>query len=171
LGTKAAPKLDIPECAESKVFRTFEHILKEDYILGSVTELLIAYHDSDDSLYEPAWTYCPFLALTPFPSEGVWLTEGQHAMPLRIHIKVAVRGLDVTNLFNYWALIRTALFPQTVAAVNAIQTLFANACAGSGGVMTKPTLQMNGYGPMIDDKGMRLLVAEGVVQFGMNIFT
>jgi hypothetical protein len=114
---------------------------------------------------------CPYLSLRPFPSEGTWLTEQQHAMPLVIHITAAVKGLDVTQLMNYWALIRTALFPQTVAAVNTVQTLFANATVGSGGVMTKPTIAMNGYGPMIDDEGMRLMVAEGTVRFGMNIFT
>ena len=171
MGTKSAPKLDIPECCESKVFRTFEHILRNDFILGPATQTMVAFHDDDLQLQPISWSLCPYLSLKPFPSEGVWLTEGQHAMPLSIHITAAVRGLDVTNLMNYWALIRTALFPQTVAAVNAIQTLFANACAGSGGVMTKPTISMNGYGPMIDDEGLRLMVAEGIIKFGMNVLT
>lgn len=136
------------------------------------TRYFVAWHDDDKTLEPISASLCPYFTMQPFPAEGTWLTEQQHAMPLMIHIAMAVVGLDVTQLMNYWATVRGALFPQnTPGAYQLIAAQFEAACKGTGGTMTKPTLQLNAYGPMVDKIGIRYLVAEGTIRFGTNIFT
>lgn len=172
MATKSAPKLDLPDCTESAIFRTFENVLKNDPVFWPVTNYSVFWHDDDKPFNPICWALCPYFMMKPYPQEGNWVTEGMHDSPLMIHITMAVKGTDVTQLMNYWATVRHALFPQaSPTAYQAIALQFQNACAGTGGTITKPTLQMSAYGPMVDDEGMRLLVAEGVIRFGVNIFT
>jgi len=114
---------------------------------------------------------CPYCMIKPFPSESTWVTEQQHDGPLMVHITLAVKGLAIRNLFKYWHAMRRALFPQTVAGNAAVQAIFTSATAGLGGNMTKPTLQLSGYGPLVEDEAIRMLVAEATIKFGMLIKT
>jgi hypothetical protein len=163
--------LPLPDSPETAIFYAFSKVLQSDPVFFPVTEYFVDWTDDDKATQELTHSRCPYCMIKPFPTESTWVTEQQHDSPLMIHVTLAVKGLSVKNLMNYWHAMRRALFPQTVAAENAVQTIFANATVGLGGVMTKPTLQLSGYGPQTVEEGLRVLVAEATIRFGTLIKT
>jgi hypothetical protein len=143
-------------------------VLKSDPVLGPVTNTFVTWDDDDKDLYDPTWSMCPWMKISPFPSESDWITESQHTSPMVVRIQVAVQGTLVDNLMDYWALVRAAIFPQTVAAANAVETILMNS---AGGRINKPTIQLSGYGFSVEDSGLRMLIADGTIRFGMFLQT
>jgi hypothetical protein len=172
LGTKSAPQLQIPQSLEAAAFRAIDKVLRNDPVLGPVTRQFISWTDSDDDFYEPSWELCPFLKISPYPAGSAWVTEMQHSADLMLRVQAATKGTDIVNLMNYWALVRGAIFPQTVAQANIVQLAILNANPDIQGGITKPEIRLNGFGVSEpDQEGLRVMIAEGTIRFGMLIPT
>lgn len=165
MGTKSAPSVP-PDGPETKAFRAIILALKNDKLLSLTTNTFISWTDDDQDMYEPTWSLCPFLKVSPAPAESGWITEGQHLMPMVLQVQVATQGTGISNLLNYWNLIRLAIFPQvSIAAAEAVRDPLTEAG------ITKPTILLNGYAHREEDEGLRILIAVGTIRFGMLIGT
>jgi hypothetical protein len=110
---------------------------------------------------------CPFLKVSPFPTESFWITEGQHFGPLMLRVQCAVVGTRAREILNFWNAVRTAILPVAGSTQNAV-VVPALTAAG----VTKPTVQMSAYGWVgTGEDGVNMLVADGTVKFGLYIPT
>jgi hypothetical protein len=166
VGTKAAPSLQIPACQETQAFRAICQVLENDPILSPATQTFIKWTDVDLDVWDPAWSLCPWLKVSPFPTESNWIMEAAHDMPMTVRIQAATRGTNIDNLMNYWSLVRNAIFRQDGNAnADAVRTILMNAG------INRPTINLNAYGHSVDDEGLRILIADGTIKFGMFINT
>ncbi len=166
MSTKAAPNLQIPRSIETACFRAICQVLRNDSVLGPATNTFVSWTDSDQDLYDPAWALCPWLKVSPFPTASDWITESQHSSPITLRVQLAVRGLNVDNLLNYFGAVRNAIFPQSsIAALNAVQQVLMGA-----GIL-KPTITLAGYGHSVDDEGLRILIADATIRFALFVGT
>jgi hypothetical protein len=173
VSTKATHDLTLNKTVETRAFRAIEQVLKNDPILMRAVNKFVAWRGEDDDMYgvekDITATICPFLKISPWPSQSAWITEGQHSMDFIVRIQVAVVGTKFDNLSNFWGAIRNAIFPQSsIAASNAVEAILRGPNQDQ---VTRPTITMSAYGVTADDVGARLLIADGTIKFGLLVNT
>lgn len=155
-----------PQAQETKIFRAFCKVLRNDPILSAATETFLDWSGTEGDTWEPSWGLCPYLRVSPFPTQSDWVTEKQHSSPTTVHLEVATQGTDFDQIGNYWGLIRAALFPQN----NPTQRDLVIATLQTAGV-TRPTIRLSAFGQQTDDKNQVILVARGSIEFGSLVLT
>ncbi len=159
------PKLELPDCPEVAAFRAVETILRTDPTLHRVTRHFNAWTGDATDTHPPTFARCPYLQISPAPMPSDWEAEGMHKMPMAVGILAVVAGSNRDQLMNYWHAIRRALWPEDPARFAAVRKLVLDAH------ITRPTLTAGAYGVKVDDKGVRMLVAEGTLQLLLHINT
>jgi len=166
LSTKASPKIDIsPPAEEGVAFRALESVIRKDPTLSPHIKTFLAQHDTDEELFEPSYELCPYIRMDPFATQSIWITEGQHKMDMTVDFVIGVRGLDVVNLMNFWALIRRAVFSQSISEAMAVQSKLTQA------LILRPEMTLNAYSSPRIDEGFRYRVGGGRIRCAMLINT
>jgi hypothetical protein len=161
------PHLDLPDGPETIAFDAILKVFKNDPVLERLVRTLVIWDGSITDTSEPAVSMCPFLKVSPFPTESFWITEGQHFGPLMLRVQCAVVGTRAREILNFWNAVRTAILPVAGSTQNAV-VVPALTAAG----VTKPTVQMSAYGWVgTGEDGVNMLVADGTVKFGLYIPT
>jgi hypothetical protein len=169
---KSAPRLQIPDCVETCTFRAIESVLKNDRVLAPLIRHFSALRDEDADFVPPAWNLCPYLSLSVSPITADWITEGQHTAGFSINFLMAVPGTNIDNLFNFWGVIRRAIFPLDVAEAELIRAKIRQAHQDVEGATRARIRQMVDYMPQ--DTGeltQRYYVGKGIIDFPMLIRT
>lgn len=161
----AFPKLQLPDCPEVLAFRAIETILRTDPVLHKVTRDFNAWTGDASDVLPPTFATCPSLTMSPAPLPSDWEAEGQHKMPMAIAIMCVVAGSNRDQLMNYWAAVRRALWPEDPARFAFVRKLVLDAH------ITRPVLTASAYGVKLEEKGVRLLIAEGTLKLILLINT
>jgi hypothetical protein len=161
-----SPHLELNDGIEWLSFHAVCQVLQHDPVFGRVINTFVDWDGSINDTTDPAYSYCPYCRVSPFPSESAWLTERQHLAPLALRITLAVKGTRVRELLNLWTAMRTAIFPleepQLSKAVNPMTAV---------GIW-RPTIVLNAYGASDEDAdGSRMLIADGTIRFALPIPT
>lgn len=150
-------------------FRAVDSILRHDPVLSSITEQMLSWRGEVEDVLDPTASTCPWLRISPSADVSWWETEGQHRMPMSITLEAAVMGSDITQMLNYWAAIRRALWPQGDAtARDAIRT------AMQAARISRPILTQPSYTVMKltdSDSGARITLAQGQLRLILLIDT
>ncbi len=149
------PKLGLPDAAETIAFRAVEKVLRNDPTLRTVLRHFHAWRGEADDILPPTPSTCPHLDIAPRPAASAWEAEGMHRMPFTVGFTLAVNGTRVDELMNLWGAIRRALWPADPAAMQRVREIV------TGANITKPTLTLSGFGVQLQDKGARVLIAQG----------
>jgi hypothetical protein len=161
----AAPKLKLPNSPEQVAFRFVEQILRSDPLLSTTMRTLRAWRGEADDFRGPTFAVCPFVMITPWPEPSTRKTEIQHQMNLDIRIEVAVGGTDFDQLFNFWAVVRSAIFP----IVEPRRTTVLNMSNAAN--ITRSQIILNAYGWKPESESLRLIGAQGTLQLVLLIQT
>lgn len=160
------PDLGLPLAEEVAAYRAIVKIFKNDQIFGRAVNTWVTWDGSNIDDTDPAYALCPYCRISPFPSESSWITNDQHSMPLILRITLAVQGTNFDQIGNFWGAMRRALFPKNNATQRAIvmDTL-------TTADITRPTIQVSAYGQNTEASGLKMMVADGTIKFGMKIYT
>ncbi len=169
MSTKATQDLDLIQAIETRAFRAVERVLKNDHVLSRVVNKFVAWRGEDLDVQELQYSFCPWLKISPWPAESHWVTEIQHDMPIVIRIQAAVRGTKFDNLANFWNAIRLAIFPADITKAHEVQDVLRG--APTNDVVTRPEILLSAYGVITDETGLRMLIADGTVRFGLLVKT
>ena len=117
-------------------------------------------------ILEPTFSTLPYIRISPIPEASQRITEEQHRMPLDVRIQAAVGGSDFNQLSNFWAAIRSALFPTNPARRATVIGMINTAN------ITRGQIIMNGYGWREEkETGLRMMVAQGTLQVVLLVLT
>jgi hypothetical protein len=161
----AFPKLKLPSSPEQIAFRFVEQILRSDPLLSATMRTFRAWRGEPDDFRGPTFALCPFVMITPWPEPSARRTEIQHQMNLDIRIEVAVGGSDFDQLFNFWAAVRTAIFP----IVEPRRTTVLN--MSNEAKVTRSQITLNAYGWKPESESLRLIGAQGTLQLVLLVQT
>lgn len=161
-------KLALPKGAETVAFRAFEGVLRSDPTLSRVVKTWSGWRGEAADLLQPCPALCPFIQVAPRPGGAEWEAEGLHREPLYVAIFVAVAGLDVDELLNLWAAIRSAVFPQDPERNQAVQKTFKADARVVKTTLVTPTVQMTSDKK---DAPPNMLVANGLVELLLHVPT
>jgi hypothetical protein len=165
MGLLNVPRLALPDAEETIAFRAIEKILALDPTLKRVLRHFHAWRGETDDLLQPTPSTCPHLGIAPRPQASRWEAEGMHSMPFSISLQLAVNGSNVDQLMNLWGAVRRALWPRDAAQMAEVRALVLNAA------ITKPTMTLGGFGVQVQDKGARVLIAQGSLNVLLLIST
>jgi hypothetical protein len=169
---KSATQLQIPTSIEAATFRTLESILKNDPVLGPLMRHFAAMRDDEADFIPPTWAICPYLRISIGPVASDWATEGQHEGGFALNCDMAVQGTDIVNLFNFWGVIRRAIFPWDNTASALIAQKIRGPHPELEGVTKARIRQMIGYQPLdADEVGHRMYAGRGIIELPMLIRT
>lgn len=159
------PKLALPDAEETLAFRAAERILRTDPTLSRVVRSWNAWDGSPGDVLEPTFSTCPYLRLAPMPTGSAWQTEGQHRMPVLVGIQVAVAGSNADQLVNLWAAVRRALWPSDPARMATVRQI------ADAAKVVRPVMTLCGYGVRAEERGHRLMMAEGTLELLLHVNT
>ena len=161
------PHLDLPDGREWLAYNAITLMLENDPTFGPIVNRFIKFDGSIHDSFEPAFDWCPFCRVGPYPSESNWITESEHNSPLALRITLACQGTSVREILNLWAAMRTALLPPWGAPRFQHVLDMRNAV----NILT-PTITLSAYGMTQEDiDGPRMMVADGTIRFGLHIPT
>ncbi len=149
------PKLDLPDSEETIAFRAVERILRNDPTLKRTLRHFHAWRGEQDDVLFPSPATCPELTIAPRPQASAWEAEGLHKMPFTIGFTLSVNGTNVDQLMNLWGAVRRALWPRDPVQMAAVRQIVVDAH------ITRPTLTLSGFGVQLQDRGARVLIAQG----------
>jgi hypothetical protein len=164
----ASPKLKLPNVAEQLAFRCVDQILRSDPILQTTVKAWRSWRGDPEDILDPTFATCPYLRISPAPGTSRWETEQQHRMPINISIQAAVAGSDADQLMNFWGAIRGALYPNNSISQARLTTVMNMVNAAN---IAKSQLTMSGYGVMVTNEGLRMLIAKGNLEVILLVFT
>jgi hypothetical protein len=159
------PKLSLPDVEETIAFRAVQRILVNDPVLKRVIRTWNTWDGDATDLSQPTPSTCPYLAIAPRPDGSQWEAEGMHSMPFTVGFTVAANGSNVDQITNLWGHVRRALWPRDAARMAVVRGLVVNAN------ITHPTMTLAGYGVQVQDKGARVIVAQGHLRVLLLIST
>ena|SRR5208337_307925 len=159
------PQLKLPDSAEKIAFRAVDQMLRSDPLLSTTVKAWRSWRGEDVDILDPTFATCPYIRLSPVPESSSRQTEQQHRMPLDVRIQAAVAGSDFNQLSNFWAAIRTALYPTNAARRTTILNMANTA------LIARSQMTMNGYGVKVDDTGLRMMIAQGTLQLILLVQT
>lgn len=159
------PHLKLPTAPETLAFRAMVTILQSDPLLKATVRAWRVWDGSSEDILDPTFATCPYLMIRPLPSQSQWETEGQHKMPLVTRIDTAVAGSNVDQLLNFWNAVRSALWPKDPARFATVRSIVLAAN------ISRPIMTMCGYGAVLEEKGLRMLLANGKLQLNLLIST
>lgn len=162
-----SPHLELPDETEWNCYHAITQVLQHDPVFSRVINTFVDWDGSINDTTEPAYSYCPYCKVGPFPSESAWITESEHLAPLALRITLAVKGTKVRELLNLWAAMRKAILPASGTPMyEGVISKLTNA-----GVL-RPTILLNAYGLSDEDAdGCRMLIADGTIRFALFIQT
>jgi hypothetical protein len=167
---KSAPRLQIPDCVETGSFRAIESVLKNDRVLGPLLRHFSALRDEDADFVPPAYALCPYLSLSVSPITSDWITEGQHAGGFSVNFLMAVQGTNIDNLFNFWGVIRRAIFPLDIAEAEKVRAKIRGPHPDVEAPTRARIRQMVDYAPNNNGElNQHFYVGRGIIDFPMLI--
>jgi hypothetical protein len=171
MGQQSATDLQVPQSVEAYSFRAIESVLRNDPVLSPLVRHWGTLRDNQTDFVTPEWSLCPYLRLSIGPVAADWVTELEHVGGFALNFHMAVQGWNIDNLFNFWGVIRRAIFPIDNNAAALIQQKIRGSNPYEG--VTKPRIrQMVGYAPADGDEiGRGMYLGQGVIEFPMLIRT
>jgi hypothetical protein len=169
MSLKSAPRLQVPDCVETGSFRAIESVLRNDRVLGPLLNHFAALRDEDADFLPPTYDRCPYLALSVSPITSDWVTEGQHAGGFSLNCLMAVRGTNIDNLFNFWGVVRRAIFPLDVAEAEAVRAKIRGPHPDVEAPTRARIRQMIDYMPDMGELTQPFFVGRGIIDFPMLI--
>ena len=159
------PKLALPDGPETIAFRAIEKILTSDPTLKRVIRKWNSWDGDATDALNPTYSTCPYLRISPRPGVSMKVTEDQHQMIMIIAIQIAVAGSNVDQLQNLWNAVRSAIWP-----LDTVRSSVVHAIAQAGN-LRRPVMTQCGYGTTLEEKGLRILLAEGTIELKLLIST
>ncbi len=159
------PKLALPDGPETIAFRAVEKILTSDPTLKRVIRTWNSWNGDVTDALNPTFSTCPYLRISPRPGTSTKVTEDQHQMIMNIGIQIAVAGSNVDQLQNLWNVVRLALWP-----IDPVRSALVHAI-GQASNLRRPVMTQCGYGTKLEEKGLRILLAEGTLEIKLLIST
>ena len=161
----AGPKLKLPDSHEKIAFRTVDQILRSDPVLSTTVKAWQSWRGESEDIRGPTFAICPYIRISPVPEASMRQTETQHRMPMDVRIQAAVGGSDYDQLANFWAVIRSAIFP--IIEPRRTQVLDMSNAAK----IVRSQMTLNGYGVKIEEEGLRMMIAQGTLQVILLVMT
>jgi hypothetical protein len=162
------PVVGFKVATETKIFRAFDAVLRNDPMLSSLVQTWASWRGEDIDLIElpPVAAMCPFLRVSPWPTSSDLETEQQHKMPLTVRLELAVVGTNTDVLMNFCGQVRLALFPQDDPVR---RDAVADSIRAAGA--TRPVVMLNAFGIIRDPDEVPILIGQGSIQFSTLVFT
>jgi hypothetical protein len=168
----SSPQLQVPDSVEALTFRAIESVLRNDSVLGPLLRHFAALRDESADFQPPEWGLCPYLRLEVTPISSDWVTEGQHLGGFTLNFIMAVQGTNISNLYNFWGVIRRAIFPLDVDQAALIRQKIRGPHPDVEGPTRMVIRQMVDYQPSgLEDVTRRFYVGRGIMDVPMLIRT
>ena len=161
----AYPQLKLPASPERVAFRTVDQILRSDPLLSTTVKAWRSWKGEPEDILDPTFATCPYIRLSPVPESSMRQTEEQHRMPIDVRIQAAVSGSDFDQLSNFWAAIRSAIYPVEPVRRTTVLNMT------NGAKICRSQMTLNGYGVKVDDAGLRMMIAQGTLQLILLVMT
>lgn len=158
-------KLPLDDAPETVAFSAIVKVLQMDKTLKRINTKWGVWDGSSDDLREISASMCPYIELSPSPSETRWSEADQHRSTFDVDILLTVEGTCAADLLNLWGAVRRALFPLPGSAErDAVEAFLDTKCS---------TMTITGqpFQVVPVPGAVRMLQGEGTLRVLMNVNT
>lgn len=160
-----AKRLALPDSPETSIFRAIVKVLQNDATLKRIGVTWGTWEDTPEDLREISAMMCPYIELSPSPTETGWSEANQHRSDFSIDILLTVAGTCADDLLNLWGAVRSALFPPDGSTERAAVDAYLGPKADNASFTHQPFQVVPLPG------SVRMLQGEGTLKIRLNVNT